>query len=155
MSFRLSKRSLDRLNGLHPDLVKVVKRAIEISTVDFGVLPSVRTIEEQKQLVAKGASQTMNSKHLPQSDGYSHAVDVVAYIGSRVSWEVNLYDDIADAFKQASKELDVSVRWGGAWTTNDISKWDGTMLEAQNAYIDIRRKEGKRPFIDAPHFELV
>ena len=86
MSFNLSKRSKDRLKGVHPDLVAVVERAIELTGVDFGVTCGVRTIEEQEANVAAGRSQTMRSKHLPQEDGYSQAVDVVAYVGPEVSW---------------------------------------------------------------------
>jgi peptidoglycan L-alanyl-D-glutamate endopeptidase CwlK len=63
MTFRLSDRSLDRLKGVHPDLVATVKRAIELTTVDFGVTEGVRDFERQKKLVAEGRSQTMNSKH--------------------------------------------------------------------------------------------
>lgn len=88
MSFNLSQRSKDRLKGVHPDLVAVVERAIELTGVDFGVTCGVRTIEEQEANVAAGRSQTMRSKHLPQEDGYSQAVDVVAYVGSEVSWEL-------------------------------------------------------------------
>lgn len=106
-------------------------------------------MEQQRQLVDKGASQTMRSKHL---EGI--AIDTVAYIGSRVSWELNLYDDIADAIKQAAKDLGISVRWGAAWHIDSIANFEGTMEDAMNEYIDLRRSQGRRPFIDAPHFEL-
>lgn len=149
MTFKLSQRSLDNLNGVDPKLVSVVKRAIELTKVDFGVIEGLRTQERQRELVAKGASQTMASKHVE-----GKAVDLMAYIGSRASWELNLYDDIADAVKAAAIELDVSVRWGAAWQVNDIRKWQGTMASAMNAYIDERRAQGRRPFIDGPHFEL-
>lgn len=154
MAYRLSKRSKSRLEGVHPKLVAVVERAIEITTVDFGVTEGVRSVATQKKYVAAGKSKTMNSYHLPQEDGYGHAVDLVAYIGSKVSWEVNLYDNIADAVKQAAIELDVKIRWGAAWHIDDIRTWNGTMEEAMNAYIDLRRSQGKRPFIDGPHFEM-
>ena len=81
MSFKLSDRSLSRLRGVHPDLVKVVKAAIDVTDVDFGVGIGLRTEEEQAALVAKGASQTMKSKHLRQDDGFCHAVDLFAYVG--------------------------------------------------------------------------
>jgi peptidoglycan L-alanyl-D-glutamate endopeptidase CwlK len=153
MTFRLSQRSLDRLEGVHPDLVAVVKRAIELTTVDFGVTCGTRSIETQKELVAAGKSQTMNSKHLPQDDGYSHAVDLVAYVGSDVAWELNLYDNIADAMAQAANEVGIPLKWGAAWSVGDISAYVGTMEDAMNEYIDLRRSQGRRPFIDAPHFE--
>jgi peptidoglycan L-alanyl-D-glutamate endopeptidase CwlK len=92
----------------------------------------------------------MKSKHL---NGL--AVDLVAYLGPRVSWELNLYDNIADAMKQAAMELGVAVRWGGAWTTSNICEWQGTMEQAMTTYIDRRRLQNRRPFIDGPHFELV
>lgn len=79
MAFRLSSRSLARLDGVHPDLIRVVKRAIQITPVDFGITEGLRTKERQKELVAKGASRTLKSRHLT-----GHAVDVVAYIGSEV-----------------------------------------------------------------------
>lgn len=150
MAFRLSKRSLARLEGVDERMVKVVKSAINYTSVDFGVIQGLRTIEEQRELVAKGASQTMKSKHL---DGL--AVDVMAYVGSRGSWEMSLYDNIADAFKIAAEEQDVKIRWGAAWHIMDIREWDGTMQDAMNEYIDLRRSQGRRPFIDGPHFEMM
>ena len=149
MGFTLSQRSLDRLEGVHDDMVRVVKKAIDLTKVDFGVICGLRTIEEQKALVDKGASQTMKSKHI---DGL--AVDLMAYVGGRASWELNLYDDIADAMMEAAKLEDVSVRWGAAWHINDIAACCMTMEQAMNSYIDTRRAEGRRPFIDGPHFEL-
>jgi peptidoglycan LD-endopeptidase CwlK len=92
----------------------------------------------------------MRSKHL---DG--KAVDLMAYIGSRGSWELNLYDDIADAMQEAAVETGAVLRWGAAWHINDIREWDGTMEDAMNSYVDLRRSQGKRPFIDGPHFEIL
>jgi peptidoglycan LD-endopeptidase CwlK len=148
--FKLSQRSLDTLEGVNPYLVGVVKRAIEITKVDFGVIEGLRTPERQRDLVQAGASKTMMSKHLE-----GKAVDLMAYIGSRASWELNLYDDIADAMKRAAQELQVPIRWGGAWNVPDIRDWEGTMQEAMNHYIDVRRGQGRKPFLDGPHFELV
>ena len=149
MAFKLSKRSLGRLEGVDEGMIRVVKTAITFSTIDFGVIQGLRTIEEQRELVAKGASQTMKSKHL---DGL--AVDLMAYVGSRGSWELSLYDNIADAMKLAAIEEDVAIRWGAAWQIPDIREWDGTMQDAMDNYIDLRRSQGRRPFIDGPHFEL-
>ena len=84
----------------------------------------------------------------------SHAVDLVAYISGRVSWELNLYDDIADAIKDAAIKEGKSIRWGAAWH-KPLNEWDGTAEDLMNEYIDKRRSQGRRPFIDAPHFELV
>jgi peptidoglycan L-alanyl-D-glutamate endopeptidase CwlK len=147
--FKLSQRSLDELNGVDPKLVAVVRRAIQLTTVDFGVTEGLRSIETQRKYVAAGKSQTMKSKHI---DG--KAVDLVAYVNGKVSWELNLYDNIADAMAKAAKELGVPLRWGAAWNIPDIRLWNGTMEQAMNHYIDTRRKEGKRPFIDGPHFEM-
>ena len=139
-----------KLEGVQPKLVAVVQRAIEITNVDFGVIQGLRTVEEQRELVAKGASQTMKSKHIT-----GEAVDVMAYIGSRGSWEMTLNDHIADAFKLAAIEEDVQIRWGAAWQVTDLREWDGTMQDAMDEYIDLRRSQGRRPFIDGPHFELM
>lgn len=147
--FKLSKRSLSRLEGVNPDLVKVVKRAIKLTKVDFGVTEGLRTLETQKKYVAAGKSQTLKSKHLT-----GDAVDLVAYVNGTVSWELNIYDDVADAMKAAALELGISICWGAAWTIKDITKFDGTMEDAMNSYIDARRAQGRRPFIDGPHFQL-
>ena len=156
MAFSLSSRSRGKLEGVHPDMVAVVETAITLTKVDFGVTYGVRTLEEQKRLYESGRSQTMNSKHLLQDDtGYSHAVDVVAYDGSDVVWEINVYDDICDAFKKAAEMHGVSIKWGAAWSEGDIRSYRGTAEDAMNAYIDLRRSEGRRPFIDGPHFELM
>ena len=150
MAYKLSKRSLARMDGVDERMVRVVKTAISLTSVDFGVIQGLRTIQEQRELVAKGASQTMKSKHI---DGL--AVDLMAYVGSRGSWELSLYDNIADAMKLAAIEEGVAIRWGAAWHIPDIREWDGTMQDAMDGYIDLRRSQGGRPFIDGPHFELV
>tara|TARA_E500000081_G_scaffold15858_1_gene19419 strand:+ start:1158 stop:1625 length:468 start_codon:yes stop_codon:yes gene_type:complete len=155
MSFTLSSRSLSKLDGVNDSLQNCVKLAIGRTKIDFGVICGIRTTSEQAALVKSGASQTMNSRHLPQeSTGTGHAVDLMAYVGSRGSWELNLYDDIADAMKSAAKELDIKIRWGAAWHKT-LNEWDGTAEDLMNQYIDVRRSEGRRPFIDGPHFELV
>ena len=148
--YQLSQRSLDKLEGVDERLVKIVCRAIELTDIDFGVIQGLRTEEEQKALVAKGASKTMKSKHLE-----GKAVDLMAYVEGRGCWELAVYDNIADAMQQAATEEGVQIRWGAAWNIADIREWDGTMEEAMNYYVDTRRSEGKRPFIDAPHFELM
>jgi len=149
MAFTLSQRSLGRLDGVKNELHSVVTTAIGLTNVDFGVICGLRTEKEQEELVARGASQTMKSKHLT-----GDAVDLMAYVGSRGSWELNLYDDIADAMKEASVREGVPIKWGASWHIPDLRSWEGTAEEAMNAYIDLRRSQGRRPFIDAPHFEL-
>tara|TARA_S200002703_G_scaffold119704_3_gene105473 strand:+ start:1132 stop:1599 length:468 start_codon:yes stop_codon:yes gene_type:complete len=155
MTYKLSKRSLGKLDGVHPDMVATVKRAIELTKVDFGITCGLRTVEEQKKLVASGRSQTMNSKHIPQSDGYSHAVDCLAYIEGDVCWEIAVYDDICDAMAAAAKETGTAIKWGAAWSEGDIRAYSGTAEDAMNAYVDLRRSQNRRPFIDGPHYQLM
>ena len=112
MTFRLSERSLRKLEGVHPDLVKVVKRAIEITEIDFAVTEGLRTKQRQEELVKAGASKTMKSRHLT-----GHAVDLAAVIGSEIRWDWPLYQKIANAVKKAAYELDVPIEWGGEWKT--------------------------------------
>ena len=150
MAFRFSTRSQEKLIGVDSELKEIVSLAITYTKIDFGVIEGIRTVAQQKALVESGASQTMDSKHLE-----GRAVDLMAYVDGRGCWELNVYDDIADAMKRAAIEIDVAVRWGAAWTVTDIREWNGTMEEAMNSYIDTRRGQGRRPFIDAPHFELM
>jgi len=149
MAFKLSKRSISRLQGINKDLIDVVNRAINITEVDFGVTEGLRTAEKQQELYDRGASQTLKSKHLT-----GNAVDLVAYIGPRVSWELQVYDEIADAMGQAAEELDIELRWGAAWHKN-LTNSNMSSEDLMNEYIDLRRSQGRRPFIDAPHFEIV
>lgn len=109
MNFKLSPRSLKALDGVHPDLVKVVKRAIELTEIDFVVTEGLRTKERQAELFKAGASQTMNSRHIT-----GHAVDLAAWVG-QVRWDWSLYTKLAQAMKAAAKEVDVSITWGGDW----------------------------------------
>lgn len=116
--YKLSAKSRSRLEGVHPDLVAVVKRAIAITEQDFSVGEGLRSIERQRKLVAKGKSTTMNSRHLT-----GHAVDLLPYpfhgdvdedgIPNIEDWDQ--YYPIADAMKQAAKELNVDLDWGGDW----------------------------------------
>jgi peptidoglycan LD-endopeptidase CwlK len=115
--FQLGPRSKMRLNGVHPDLVKVVERAIQITTVDFTVLEGVRDPQRQRKLVDSGASQTMNSRHIPGADGFGKAVDLGAWVDDQVDWSWPLYHKIADAMKEAARQVKVPIEWGGDWKT--------------------------------------
>ncbi|MFY3647038.1 M15 family metallopeptidase [Achromobacter xylosoxidans] len=118
MSFQLSQRSLDRLAGVHPDLVAVVKLAIQRTPVDFTVIEGLRTVAQQRENVAKGVSQTMASYHLPQADGLSHAVDLAPLVGGAIPWSNwQAFVDLADVVKACAAELGVPVEWGGDWKT--------------------------------------
>lgn len=112
MAFKLSQKSLDRLVGVHPHLVDVVKRALELSEVDFTVLEGVRSVTRQEQLLKSGATTTMKSRHIT-----GHAVDLGAYVAGQVRWDWPLYDKVASAIKSAAKELNVPIEWGGDWKT--------------------------------------
>jgi peptidoglycan L-alanyl-D-glutamate endopeptidase CwlK len=110
MTYTLSQKSLDRLKGVHPDLVKVVKRAIELTPIDFRITEGLRTRERQAYLLKKGATRTMNSRHIT-----GHAIDFVALPDGVVSWDFPLYTQISAAFQKAADELKVPIIWGGSW----------------------------------------
>jgi peptidoglycan L-alanyl-D-glutamate endopeptidase CwlK len=120
------ERSEKNLKGVHPDLVKIYRRAVEISELDPVVTCGTRTVAEQKVLVAKGASRTMNSRHIPGRDGFSHAIDVAFIFGPELRWDGPLYKQFADCMKKAAREFKLPVEWGGDW----------------------------RSFKDGPHFQL-
>lgn len=108
--YKLSKRSLDRLQGVHPDLVKVVQLAITRTPIDFAITEGLRTVERQKELVAKGASKTMNSRHIT-----GHAIDFACFVGKEVRWDWNLYNQVGPVFEDCAKELGIPIVWGGRW----------------------------------------
>ena len=107
MTYKLSKRSMGRLEGVHPDLVEVITESIKRVPVDFGISEGMRTVERQKELVASGASTTMNSRHLT-----GHAIDFFAVVAGEVRWDWPLYHQIADVIIEVAKELDVSISAG-------------------------------------------
>lgn len=108
--FKLGKRSIERLQGVHPDLVRVVERAIDLTPVDFTVLEGLRSPERQQTLVASGASQTLNSRHIT-----GHAVDLGAWVDNQVDWSWPLYTKIANAMKAAANELGIAIVCGADW----------------------------------------
>lgn len=109
-NFVLGTRSLAKLDGVHPDLVRVVKRAIKLTPVDFVVTEGLRTKDRQAELFAAGASKTMNSRHLT-----GHAVDLAPCIAGKVQWAWPLFHQLAPAVKQAATECGVPIVWGGDW----------------------------------------
>ena len=118
-NYKLGTRSLQNLSGVHPDLVAVVKRAIQITEQDFTVIEGVRNIDRQRQLLKAGKSTTLNSRHLT-----GHAVDMVPW---PVDWnDLERFEVMSEAMKQAADELDIPIVWGGDW----------------------------KSFYDGPHFEL-
>ena len=112
MVYILGKKSLSRLEGVHPDLVKVIKKAITITDIDFTVLEGLRTLARQKQLVKAGASKTMNSRHLT-----GHAVDIAPLLKGKVSWDWPLYYKLEKVVKEAARQVGVTIEWGGDWRT--------------------------------------
>ncbi len=125
-NFVLSQRSIDNLKGVHPDLVRVVHRAIGITKRDFGISEGVRTLDRQKELVRTGASKTLDSKHLLQPDGFGHAVDVMVYYNGKVTWDEKYFRPVIQAMFTAAILESVPIRAGGLWSS----------------------------FLDCPHFEL-
>lgn len=109
-AYTLGGNSTRRLIGVHPDLQRVVRRAITLTPVDFRVGEGLRTLERQKQLLAAGASRTLNSRHLT-----GHAVDLIALVNGEVRWDWPLYHLIAKAVKQAAAIERVPIEWGGDW----------------------------------------
>ena len=140
MAFVLGNQSLKNLEGVHPKLVSVVKRAIEISEVDFKVLEGVRTTERQKQLYAQGRTKpgqkvtwTLTSNHFKKADGFGHAVDLLP---APYTWSppFTRFDQMAVAMFAAARELNIKLRWGADWDR------DGNLRERGES--------------DSPHFEL-
>jgi peptidoglycan L-alanyl-D-glutamate endopeptidase CwlK len=112
---KLDARALRNLDRVHPDLVRVMHAAIELTAVDFTITEGVRTLARQRQLVASGASQTLRSRHLLAPNGFAHAVDVAAKVGGTIRWDWPLYERIAIAVKRAAADCKVPIEWGGDW----------------------------------------
>lgn len=145
---KLSATSLARLKGVHPDLVRVVKRAAELAPVDFVITEGLRALSRQKQLVAAGASQTMNSRHLT-----GHAIDLAPVIGGRVSWDWPPFFKIAQAMRSAAIAEKVQIRWGGCWDVR-LNAMKGSPEGESAGYVQRRRAQKRTAFLDGPHFEL-
>jgi peptidoglycan LD-endopeptidase CwlK len=124
--YRLSKKSLGHLDGVHPDLVRVVKRAITLTKVDFGVIEGLRTLDRQKKLIKVGKSRTLKSKHLADEGGFSRAVDLSCYVDGKLTWDEGYYRWVIQAMMTAAILEGVPIKAGGLWRT----------------------------FLDGPHFEL-
>ncbi len=153
MTYFLGSKSLKELQGVHPQLVAVVKRAIELTKQDFAVHDGIRTEIEQAYMVRSGASKIMNSKHRIQKDGFGHAVDLVPYINGKMRWEWTPIYLIAEAVRTAAEELGVRLRWGGNWSELTGSKQPVHILV--DDYVRLCRERGKPAFIDGPHYELI
>lgn len=162
MAYSLGAKSRAELAGVHPDLVRVVKRAIQITTQDFSIHDGLRTDAEQVEYVRRGVSRTLNSKHKKQrSTGYGHAVDAVPFVNGKLRWEWGPIYHIAAAVLVASLEEGVSLRWGGVWdrALSDLAPAGTQIADLPDALATaVRRYCDRHPgsdFIDGPHFELL
>ena len=118
--FYLGKHSIQNMVGVHPALVLVMGRAIQLTPVDFTITEGMREIERQELLVASGASTTMNSRHLT-----GHAVDIAPWVAGDVNWAWPLFYQLETVVKQAAAELGIAVEWGGDWQTlKDGPHWE-------------------------------
>ena len=156
MTYSLGAKSRAELQGVHPDLVRVVERAIRITEQDFTVFDGIRTAADQNALYRRGASQidgiSQVGKHQKQSDGFGHAVDLVPWIDGKAVWDWPAIYVIAEAVTQAARESNVKLRWGGCWAVvNDLA---GAPENWVAAYVKRKRMAGKRAFNDGPHWEL-
>lgn len=114
---RFSQRSLSRLSTCDERLERVACLALKYSPYDFGITEGVRTIERQKELVSQGKSKTMNSRHLPNDNGDSEALDFAVYVNGSITWDIGYYRKVAQAFFRAAIELGIQIEWGGLWRT--------------------------------------
>lgn len=111
---RMDQRSEARLEGVHPDLVKLIREVAKQTDQRFVITEGLRTAERQKQLVAAGASQTMNSRHLS-----GHAVDVAIVIDGEIRWDWPLYERFSVLMKSSAAALGIDIVWGGDWKMRD------------------------------------
>ncbi|MCK5385783.1 MAG: M15 family peptidase [Gammaproteobacteria bacterium] len=146
-NYKLGSRSLKNLKDVDARLVKVVNRAIALTNQDFAVTEGLRTVERQQVLFDSGASRTMRSKHIE-----GKAIDLVAYLDGNISYHFDLFYAIALAMQKASSDLDIPIRWDGAWCVLDD---DPDMRGKVQRYVDRKHRQHKKAFLDACHFELV
>lgn len=139
---------LPKLNGVHKDLIRVVKRAGALCPIDFTVTEGLRTLARQKQLVAAGASQTLNSRHLT-----GHAIDLAPVIGGQIRWDWPPFYKLAEAMRAAAIAEGVQIRWGGCWDVR-LNAMKASPERESAAYVQRRRAQKRRAFVDGPHFEL-
>lgn len=152
--YRLGLRSRLELRGVHPRLCEVVHLAIAASEQDFAVHDGLRTADEQRELVRRGASQTLASRHLRQADGYGHAVDLVPIIGGKLRWEWPAIYPIAQAMHYAATRLNVPLVWGGVWDRPFLELSSPALAIEVEHYVGRQQVRGRRAFTDGPHFQL-
>lgn len=110
----MDARSERNLSGVHPALSGVVRAAHAAldGSVSFIVIEGLRTAKRQAELMASGATRTMNSRHLT-----GHAVDLMATVNGAGRWDWPLYAQLAKAMKAAAAAQGVQLVWGGDWRT--------------------------------------
>lgn len=154
-TFKLGSKSIAELKDVHPDLVRTVKRAIQLTTQDFRVNDGTRTIEEQRKYVKLGYSKTMKSRHLIQKDGLGYAVDLAPYIAGKVLFEWAAIWPIAVAMAKAAKELGVELTWGAVWDRKMSDFLDITEAGLKREVEAYKKRHAGSDFLDGPHYQLV
>lgn len=154
--YALGNASKKELVGVYPKLIMIVENAIGISTQDFTVFDGIRTLKEQAQYVKSGTSKTMQSLHLPQSDGFGHAVDLVPWINGHAVWDWDGCYRIALAVDEAATRLGFAhnIRWGGAWDRR-LSDFGGSVDSYKKAVSEYQARHPGPDFLDGPHYEWV
>lgn len=118
MVYSFSTRSLNNLSSVHPDLVRLLKSSLNVAPYDFGIIEGLRTLEKERQEVATGKSETLNSRHLADATGYCYAVDFICYDeNNQGTWKPEYYQKVSEVFKRVSKQLNIPIVWGGDWKT--------------------------------------
>jgi len=178
MSYSWGSSSRNYLKDVFCDLKFACDKVLKVhSTVDFGIIQSVRTVAEQRELVKNGNSHTMASRHIPvktktiakyprrsqrgkraDSRKWAFAVDIMCYLNGKPSWDSKLYYAVAEGFRIVAVKFDIPIRWGGCW--KDLRKVGSihTAVEEYKQWCKDQYKAGKRkndrPFLDLGHFEL-
>jgi peptidoglycan L-alanyl-D-glutamate endopeptidase CwlK len=157
MGYKLGKKSKAELQRVHPILIDIVECSLQSSLVDFSVHDGLRSPNEQNSLFKRGVSTLDGynkiSQHQLQDTGYGHAVDLVPYINGKLRWEWKPIFSIALAVQVASEVIGANVRWGGCWKIITNSELSPEKMHYE--YLKRKALQGKKPFADGPHFELI
>ncbi len=155
MTFRLGTLSASRLLEVQVDLARAVRKAIEMTEQDFQVFEGLRTIDRQRELVAAGASRTLDSYHLADKYGQSHAVDLVPFIAGRVQWQDGPCLTVAKAMHRAARQFMVPITWGAVWDI-PLAQLNVDDLEGEiDSYVARHLKDhGRKPLVDRPHYQV-
>lgn len=166
VAYRLGLKSEETLVGVDHGLALCARRAITTTLQDFAVFEGLRDIERQRQLVASGASRTLDSYHLPDDKGIGHAVDLVPYVAGRLQWQMPLCLMVAVAMQAASLVLEVPLVWGGVWDRklheldpqnlgHEIALYTARYQRAHPPVVVGGKLKPFYPLVDGPHFQTV